>query len=163
MAFVSLKKQKAQKQYSSSIIESAQKALNQTTDTIKRAILQNLISCFELSQKADATEAIIEALKGKIAKKSNANLKEQLERYKTELSELIEELNKIQLDVDKELDDVEKWKYSHLCEMFENLISCQKTWIIVLSKRNMELKSSASTVVERKEINFDTGVFTIVR
>ena len=144
-------------------IEKAQNALDQASHPIQREILQNFITCTELSRKIDETEAIIEALKKKIAKRSKPQLEEQLAKYEAETSKLTTELDKVQLNVDKDLDDTEKWNYSKFCESFEKLLSCKKTWIITLSMRETELKSSAANQVIRKEINFDTGVFNYIK
>jgi hypothetical protein len=86
-------------------IENAQNALNQASNPIQKEILQNFITCTELSRKIDEPEAIIEALKKKIEKKDNSQLKEQLVKYEIELLELTTELNKVQLDADKDLND----------------------------------------------------------
>lgn len=144
-------------------IEIAKKTLNQATNPIQKEILQNFISCAELSRKASETEAIIYALKQKIERRSNSLLKEQLEKHETQLTNIVAELNKIQLDADKDLDDVEKWQYSVLCENFSNILSSQKIWLITSSVSNTDSNSSASTTVERKEINFDTGFFNYIK
>jgi AAA+ superfamily predicted ATPase len=144
-------------------IEIAKNALNQATNPIQKEILQNFISCTELSRKANETEAIIEALKKKIEKKTNSQLEEQLEKYEAELSKTTAELDEVQLDADKDLDDVEKWQYSVLCENFEKILLSKKIWLITSSIRNTELKSAAANTVERKEVNFDAGVFNYIK
>ncbi|MDR2116861.1 MAG: DUF4236 domain-containing protein, partial [Planctomycetaceae bacterium] len=144
-------------------IETAKNALNKATDPTRKTILQNYISCMELNKKAAETEAIIEALKEKIAEKNKPGLEKQLEKYESGLFEISKELEKVQIDVDADLDDVEKWQYSKLCERFEKLISSEKIWIITSSVRNTELKSSAEISVERKVVNFDTGVFNYIK
>lgn len=153
---------KAEKEFQQQI-ETAKNVLNQATDPIQKEILQNFISCAELSRKADETEAIIEAIKQKTEKKTNSKLEEQIVKYETELSKIIVELENVQLDADKDLDEVEKWKFSKLCESFEKLLTSEKVWQIIFSIRNTELKSSASDTVERKEVNFDTGVFNYIK
>jgi len=159
------KKEKAKKveQSIESQIETAKNAFNQSSNPIQKEILQNFISCIELSRKADETEAIIEALKQEIEKKKSHKLEEQLEKNEAELLKITAELDEVQLDVDKDLDDVEKQHYSVLCENFEKILSCKKIWLITSSIRNTELKSSAATIVERKEINFDVGVFNYIK
>ncbi|MCL2074406.1 MAG: DUF4236 domain-containing protein [Marinilabiliaceae bacterium] len=159
------KKGKAKKveQSIESQIEIAKNAFNQSSNPIQKEILLNYISCTELSKKADEIEAIIEALKQKIEKKKNPQLEAQLEKYKAELLKITTELDDVQLDVDKDLDDVEKGQYSILCENFEKILSCKKIWLITFSIRNTELKSSAASTVERKEIGFDVGVFNYIK
>ena len=144
-------------------IETAKNALNRANNPIQKEIIQNYISCTELSRKADEIEAIIEALKKKIEKKTNSQLEEQLEKYEAELLKIASELDEVQLDVDKDLNDVEKWQYSALCESFEKILSCKKIWLIASFARNTGLKSSVETTVERKEMNFDTGVFNYIK
>ena len=135
-------------------IEIAKNTLNESTNLIQKEILQNFISCTELSRKADETEAIIEALKQKIKKKTNSQLEEQLEKYEAELSKITTELDEIQLDADKDLDDAEKWQYSVVCENFEKILLSKKIWLISSSVRNTELKSSASNIV----VNFSPSL-----
>ena len=144
-------------------IELAKTAIAQATNSIQKEILQSYVSCVELSKKADEKEAIISALQAKLAKKDKAELREQLTQYETELSDLHKELEKIQFDADKNLSDIEKYEFSKLYDSFENLLECQKIWIITSSVKSTELKSSASTSVNRKPITFDTGVFNYIK
>ena len=144
-----------------SLLDSINFAISQTTEPMKIEILQNYRTCLEMNKKYDEIEAVIEALKEKTEK--NPKLKEQLEKHETELLNLTNELNEVQLDSDRDLDDVEKWKYSAFCESFEKILSCKKIWLITSSERNTVLKSSAATTVERKEISFDTGVFNYIK
>ena len=144
-------------------IEIAQDALEQASDPIQKEILQNFITCMELSIKIDETEAIIVALKKKFEKKSDSQLDKLLKKYETELLKITDELDRVQLDADKNLDESEKKRYAVLCEDFEKILSCKKIWLVTSSVQNDELKSSASTIVERKEINFDVGVFNYIK
>jgi len=154
---------KKEEQLLQSQIETAKYAFSQSTNPMRKAILQNFISCAELCRKADETEAIIEAIRQKMQKKKNPQLDEQLEKYEAKLLKITAELNEVQLDADKDLDDFEKWQYSKLCEDFEKILSSKKIWLITSSVPNTELKSSASNAVERKEVNFDTGVFNYIK
>lgn len=144
-------------------IEKAKDAFKQATNPTQKAILQNFISCAELSNKANETLAIIEAIRRKTQKKSTLRLQEQLEKYETELSKITAELDAIQLDADKNLDDDGKYQYAALCESFEKMLSSKKIWLITSSTLNTELKSSASTTVERNEVNFDMGIFNFIK
>ncbi len=158
----SAKAQKENKLFQAQI-ELARNALSQTTNPTQKAIIQNFITCAELSRKADETVEIIEALKQKIEKKTSNQLEEQLEKHEVELSKITVELDEVQLNADKDLDDVEKWQYSLLCENFEKILLSKKIWLITSSVRNTELKSSAASTVERKEVNFDAGVFNYIK
>ncbi len=144
-------------------IESARKALSQTTDSTKVKILENYISCLELNKKAEEIEPVISALKQKIEKKSTPILEEQLIKYEAERSSLDDKLAEIQIDVDKALSDQEKEKYKAFCERFEAIMSSEKAWVISSSVTNTELKSSAGTLVDRKNTNFYTGVFDFIK
>lgn len=144
-------------------IELAKTATTQATNPIQKEILQSYVSCVELSKKADEKEAIINALQAKLAKKEKAEFREQLTQYETELSDLHNELERVQFDADKNLSDIEKHQFSKLCDNFENLLECQKIWIITSSVKSTELKSSASTSVNRKPITFDIGVFNYIK
>jgi SpoVK/Ycf46/Vps4 family AAA+-type ATPase len=144
-------------------IETAKNALHQATNPIQKQILQNFISCAELSRQADEIEAIIEAIQKKMVKKQTENLQNKLVYYQNELSKLNEELEKVQLDVDKDLTEKERQQFSDLCEKFEKLILSEKIWIIISSQKNRELKSSAANLIDRKEINFDTGYFNYIK
>jgi len=157
------RKPKKVEQSIESQIETAKNALNQSNSQIQKEIIQNFISCAELSRRASETDAIIEALKQKIEKKNSSKLEEQLKKYETELLKITTKLNEVQLDVDKDLDDVEKSKYSALCEDFEKILSCKKIWQITHSTLNTELKSAATTAIKRQEVNFDAGVFNYIK
>jgi len=71
-------------------INIAQSAISAETNPIKKAILQNFLSCSELNKKECETRAIIEALKKKIEKKKKGNLQleEQLKKHESELSKI---------------------------------------------------------------------------
>ena len=156
-------KEKKIEQSIQSQIDEAQNALNKTSHPIKKTILQNFIACTELSRKADETEAIIEALKKKIEKKNDSKLKAQLEKYETELLNKTKELENIQLDVDNDLNEAEKSKYSDLCENFEKILSCKKIWLEISSKPNTTANSSFKIISNRKEINFEVGIFNYIK
>jgi len=144
-------------------IELVKAAITQATNPTQKEILQSYVSCIELSKKADEKEAIINALQAKLAKRERMELREQLTQYETALSDLHKELEKVQFDADKNLSDIEKYQFSKLCDSFEKLLECQKIWVITSSVKNTELKSSASTVVNRETITFDTGVFNYIK
>ena len=161
IAITSYSAEKKVKKFVQSKIRLAKTAIEQTTNPIQKIILQSFVSCVELSKKADEKEAIINALQKKLEKKENIKLREQLTKYETELSNLYEELEKIQFDADKNLSDIEKQQFLNLCNSFENLLECQKIWIIKSS--NKYAKTPASTSINRKAITFDTGVFNYIK
>lgn len=156
-------KKKKVEQFIQSKIDLAKAAIEQATNPIQKTILQSFVSCVELSKKADEKEAIINALQTKLAKKENIILQEQLIQYEAELSNLYKELEKVQFDADKNLSDIEKQQFSKLCDSFENLLECQKTWIITSSNKSTELKFPDSSSVNREVITFDTGVFNYIK
>jgi len=158
----SAKAKKAEESFQASITL-ARDAMKEATDPIKKDILQNFISCMELTQKADETEAIIESLRKKIGNKEKHKLKGQLEQQMNKLSQLTEEFFKVQLDIDKGLSEKEKEAYRNLCERFEELLLSEKKWVITSSRKNRELKSSASTVINRIETSFEVGVFNFIK
>lgn len=160
---MSSSREKKVEQSVQSKIELAKSAIPQATDPIQKEILQSYVSCVELSKKADEKEAIITALQAKLAKKEKAELREQLTQYETELLDLQNELEKVQFDADINLSDIDKHQFSKICDSFENLLECQKIWIITSSVRNTQLKSSASTSVNRKVVTFDMGVFNYIK
>jgi hypothetical protein len=155
----SAKAKRAEKLYQS-LLESVRQAIDQTIDPTKEEILQNYHACLILNKKFDDAKDIIEALK---KKKKKPKIDEQIERCEAELSELTTELEKVQLDADKDLDDIQKCQYSSLCDLFENILSCEKIWIITYSIRNTELKSSAARTEGRKNISFDVGIFNYIK
>lgn len=144
-------------------IDSAQKALSQATDDTKIEILKSYISCLNLNKKAEEIVPIITALKKKINKRHTKSLYEQLGKYENELSDLNKKLEEVQLDVDARISEDEKGKYKLLCEGFDVLMTSEKLWIVSSSTANSELKSSAGTLVDRKEIELYTGVFNFIK
>lgn len=145
------------------LLEPIYSAIIQTTDPIKKEILQNYLACLKLNKKSDEIEEIINALKVKISKKNKPELEVQLKKQEKELSKLTEDFNSMQFDIDKSLNEKEKKAYSHLCEKFEELLSSEKIWIITSSKQSTELKSSAGISITRKEISLDVGIFNYIK
>jgi len=158
----SARAKRAEKSFQS-LVESIHYAIGQTTNPINKEILQNFLNCLELNKKTDELVEIIESLKEKMKNGKNSKLKEHLERYEIELSELQTELDYNQLDIDKSLSESEKKVYSNLCEKFEKILLSEKIWIITLSQQNTVLKSAASISIDRREISFDTGVFNFIK
>ena len=158
----SARAKRAEKSFQS-LLESINYAIQQSTDPLKTEILQNYLVCLELNKKSDETEEIIEALKAKKKKGKTPKFDKHLERYETELTESQTELNRVQLDIDKSLNENEKKAYSNLCEKFEELLSSEKIWIITSSQKSTELKSAAGITIKRNEISFDTGVFNFIK
>lgn len=144
-------------------LESARKSLEQANNPLVNAILNNYIACLGLTNEATDIEAIIAALKGKTFSSSKLKYKEQLAKYETQLADLREQLAQVQMDVDKDLSEDEKEAYSMLCEKFDKIMSSQKSWIIVSSQRNTELKSAAGTSIDRKAVTLYTGVFDFIK
>ena len=138
-------------------MEMIERIIDEADNPIKKMILQNYLSCDDLISRQYNIEEIIDTLKKKIRKKDNPKLREQLEKSKAELLKITAELSDIQLDVDKDVSDIEKRQYETLCESFAKVRLSEKIWIVTSPFRDTELKPEAT--IERVELSwFKKGI-----
>lgn len=154
---------KRKNEFIKSQLNTAKVAYKKESSHIKKEILQNFINYHELSNQANELEIIINTLKNKTCRKSSPKLENQLELHESKLSEVIAELNDVQMDIDKDLTDSEKEQYSDFCDSFKEILDSEKIWIITSSACNTGSKSPAAYSIRREEINFDVGVFNFIK
>ncbi len=154
---------KKEKKTIKSQIDTAKEAYKRTSNQIEKDILQNFISYHELNDQANKTEAIINNLKNKISRKNNPKLISQLELHENKLQEIKAELKDGLIDIEKDLTDNEKEKYSEFCDSFDDILDCHKIWIITSSVLDAEAKSSVTYSIKREEVNFDVGAFNFIK
>lgn len=141
-----------------SFITDAQKALSESTDDRKKRILSNFINTVEAIDSIEDEEYILKSLNKKPAK--NAEL---ISIHSAELVALKSKLDDIKYDIDESVTAEILSLYESLCKSFENLMTSQKIWVQTSKTHNMKAKSSASSLVELKKINFGVGVFNYIK
>ncbi|MGI6049081.1 MAG: AAA family ATPase [Petrimonas sp.] len=144
-------------------IDTAKEAYKQASNQIEKDILQNFINYYELNDQANKTEAIVNNLKNKISRKNNPKLISQLELHENKLQEIKAELKNGLIDIEKDLTDNEKEKYSEFCDSFDDILDCHKIWIITSSVLDAESKSSVTYSIKREEVNFEVGAFNFIK
>jgi SpoVK/Ycf46/Vps4 family AAA+-type ATPase len=65
---------------------------------------------------------------------------------------IIEDID-IDSDIDSELTEIEKERFSDLCQKFSDLLSCNKIWFVT----SLGTNARRSEIIDRKEIAFSTG------
>lgn len=129
------------------------------SNIFKKKIIGNSLSRLldtDISQRLDPA---IEKLQHRISKRPKSELKEQLDVLTAERTKQQEEILRLKYDIVSELSDQEIQKYSFFCDSFVALKNCERTWTIVSQKDNNEIKSSAKTLVDRKDFLFLTGCY----
>lgn len=141
-----------------SFITDAKKALAKSADERQKKILSNFINTVETIDSIEDEEYILGMLKKKPAK--NAEL---ISAHSAELASLKRRLESTKYDVDSSAPSDVLALYEKSCRSFELLLSSQKIWIQTSKSQNMEVKSSAASIVELKETNFGVGVFNYIK
>ena len=89
----------------------------------------------------------------KVEKNPIPKSEEQLHIYEQQYKEAMEEAKSLIIDVDGELSELEKNNFKDFCDAFQAFRSSIKTWGIVSSTRNTELKSSAYNLVNKTVVS----------
>ncbi len=97
-----------------------------------------------------------------LRKKKLASLQAAIEDKKNEILELGEQydLTKVELDID--IDENKAEDYKKLVSLFDAMSKSQKLWDMTSSQSNTERKSSASTLVTRRDVKFALGDIPII-
>ncbi len=146
------------KNESPSFIADAKQALATSTDDRHKRILTNFITTIETIDSIEDEELIIAKLSKKPRK--NADL---IDSHTAELNSLRMKLDATEYNADSSVSPQELSLYENMCQSFESLLTAQKIWLQISRTQNIENKSSAATLVNRKEINLGVGVFNYIK
>lgn len=141
-------------------LSEAKSLVEYETDALKKRILQNFISFYELCDQIDDEERIIEKLGNK--RETDKTLR-FIEEHSSKIKELQDALQQTQYDVDAELTPWERRKYEKVCSAFETLITTQRIWRIVGMSLNEGNKLSSIISLTREECHFQVGVFDYLK
>ena len=84
---------------------------------------------------------------------------EQLKIYEEQYKSALDEAQNLIVDIDATLSEEERKNYKDFCDAFKAFRNCDKTWAVISSYKNTELKSSAQTTIERSPVYLSTGSF----
>jgi AAA+ superfamily predicted ATPase len=95
-------------------------------------------------------------------KETIENLGNEIDNNRTLLNNLKAELEECKLNVDDLADPTHQDKYAEVISAFKELSYSNKIWDIVTRANSTEQKSSASSIVDRIEVNFSTETLDFI-
>ena len=134
-----------------------------TNDPLKKKILGNYLGHILSDDAQKRLKPLVDKWTKKVEKNPIPKSEEQLHIYEQQYKEAMEEAKSLIIDVDGELSELEKNNFKDFCDAFQAFRSSIKTWGIVSSTRNTELKSSAYNLVNKTVVIFKTGQFSYLR
>lgn len=137
--------------------------IEKTTDPLKKKILGNFLGHILSDDAEKRLKPLVEKWTKKYQKNPIPKCEEQLHIYEQQYKEASEEAKSLIFDVDEELTELEKNNFKDFCEAFQAFRNSARTWAIVSSTRNTELKSSAYSLVEKSTVILKTGQFSYLR
>ena len=138
-------------------------SIEKTNDPLKKIILGNHLGHILSEDAEKRLKPLVEKWTKKYQKNPIPKCEEQLHIYEQQYKEAAEEAKSLMFDIDEELSELEKNNFKDFCEAFKAFRSSNRTWAIVSSARNTELKSSAYTTVEKAPVIFKTGLFSYLQ
>lgn len=144
-------------------IKFAQDAIDRTNDPIKIDILNNFINCISLSDECAQKEGLYKNYVNELSVFETKGLLEKLRISKYHLDDVYKRLDELQLDIDKELTEVGKGKFSELCISFEELLKCDAIWNINNPFINSNNKLLTEESRDKSKVMFDVGVFNFIK
>jgi AAA+ superfamily predicted ATPase len=128
-----------------------------------------------LSSEIIEIESTVKELQSDFSKKKNGlfslfTKKETLDNLQQEINENIENINVLKkqyedskADVNIQFDREIELQYKKLCTSFSDLITSNKIWDITSEIQNYQLRSTAKSVVERKEVKFKSESIDFIK
>lgn len=131
-----------------------------TNDPLKKKILGNYLGHILSDDTQKRLKPLVDKWSKKVEKNPIPKSEEQLHIYEQQYKEAVDEAKSLLFDVDEELSEQEKNNFKDFCDAFQAFRTCARTWVIVSSTRNTELKSSAYNLVDKSVVILKTGQFT---
>ena len=128
-------------------------------DEEKRIILKDYRAHLMQEDVNKRLMPLIDKWQKKVARNPKPDTESILNQYQQELELENEEIKNSLYSVDGVLSESEKESYQAFCDSFQVFRTCDRTWAILSRFKNMELKSSAGTTVQKSAIAFKTGSF----
>lgn len=149
--YVSVKKENRENTFSYKREKrNAQKVIDEVPySSKKREILKAYIQCLNINEEYENEQQILSQLKVS----SDSKAKEQIPIHEAKVTELQNNLAKVQYNADEGLTEEQKRVFKTFCEDFEVLSTSDKIWFVT---------GSNSTGVFREETSFDVGVFDYI-
>ena len=133
--------------------------MEKTNDPLKKKILGNYLGHVLSDDAQKRLKPLVEKWNRKFEKNPIPKCEEQFHFYELQYKEATEEAKSLIFDVDEELSELEKNSFKDFCDAFQAFRSSARTWGIVSSIRNTELKSSAYNLVNKTSVVLKTGQF----
>jgi AAA+ superfamily predicted ATPase len=131
----------------------------QTSDPIKKSIIDNYRAHLLLEDAETRLKPALNEARLKAERRSNIKNNEIVNALSQEYDQVVSEANSLFYDVDEGLSQVEIDDFTALCNSFLMLSSCQKIWEITSTEKVTEHKSAASESLARSEVSFSTGYY----
>ena len=144
---------------SKSKIQKLRSQISTTDNPQKRLVLSNYLGHVIKDDAEKRLKPLVEKYKKRVGRNPIPKNEEQLKIYEDQYNSAITEAKELIVDIDSSLCELERNNYKEFCDAFQAFKSCNKTWAIISSQRNTELKSSAYTTVEKTPAVFKTGAF----
>lgn len=135
----------------------------ETNNPLKIKILNQYLSGLIQEDAEKRLSPLVTKWTKKAAKNPSPEVEEKLRLIKEQYNTAISDAESRSFSVDEELTEEEKQAYKAFCDAFKAVCSCNKVWSVVSRTRNTEVKSSASTTVERDPISLKTDSFSALR
>ena len=125
----------------------------------KKLVLNNYLGHIIRDDAEKRLKPLVEKYKKRVERNPVPKNEEQLKIYDEQYNSAIAEAQQLIIDIDSSLSELERNNYKDFCDAFQAFRSCNKTWAIISSARNTELKSSAYTTVEKRQVFLKNGNF----
>ena len=124
-----------------------------STNVPEKILILNDILGHAINDDAEMRlKVLVEKWRRKIERNPSSQNEEQLRLYEEQFMAAKKEAEHLIIDFDTVLGEREKNNFKRFCDAFQSFMNCDKTWEIVSSARNSELKSSAYTTVQKAPI-----------
>jgi len=140
-------------------IQNLRDLVSNTKTPQKKLVLNNYLGHVIKEDAEKRLKPLVEKYKKRVERNPIAKNEDQFKIYNEQYNSAISEAQQLILDIDSSLSEQECNSYKDFCDAFQAFRSCNKTWAIVSSTRNTELKSSAYTTVEKKPVFFKNSSF----
>lgn len=156
---VKKQKEKEEEKKVESLVASLDKVPAYCKDPVMKLIVNNYRAQEIFSYTEKRLKNKIEKIKNKLKRKADPEYESELKQLTEQYDQLKEKANGLLYNVDNQLTDREKEKYSEFCKAYEKFTGSQRLWRITSEERNTVYKSFGYNSVDRSAIRFRTEEF----
>lgn len=140
-------------------IDKIKQSISKTSNPLKKKVLNNYLGYIIREDAENRLKPLVDKWQKKVEHNPIPKTEEQLSVYQEQYKSAIEESEKLIIRIDEELSEQEKKNYLEFCNAFQELKRCKGHWIIMMTRQNDDLKSSARTTVSRAQVVFKNECF----